>query len=53
LGRSVQTINTYLFSTSFPVTLGKTVASVTLPASTDQGSIHLFAVGSDQGPLAS
>jgi hypothetical protein len=46
-----QTINTYLFSASFPVTAGKTVASVTLPASTDQGSIHLFAVGSDQGPL--
>jgi hypothetical protein len=48
-----QTINTYLFSASFPVTGGKTVASVTLPASTDQESIHLFAVGSDQGPLTS
>ena len=48
-----QTINTYLFSASFPVAAGKTVASVTLPASTDEGSIHLFALGSDQGPLTS
>ncbi|HET9125379.1 MAG TPA: lectin [Solirubrobacteraceae bacterium] len=46
-----QTVGTYLFSAAFPVTSGKTVQSVTLPASTDQGELHVFAIGSDKGPL--
>lgn len=46
-----QTINTYLLSATFPVTAGKTVQSVTLPSSTNQGSLHVFAIGSDKGPL--
>ncbi len=46
-----QTINTYVFSTTIPITAGKTVASITLPATTNQGAIHVFAVGSDKGPL--
>ena len=46
-----QTVNTYLLSTSVPITAGKTVASVTLPSSTNQGSLHVFAIGSDAGPL--
>jgi hypothetical protein len=48
-----QTVNTYVFSASIPIAAGKTVASVTLPSSTNQGSLHLFAIGSDKGPLTS
>ena len=42
---SQQTVGTYVFATS-PVSLtsGKTVASVTLPASVNQGEIHVFAI---------
>ncbi len=46
-----QTIGTYLFSAAFPVASGKTVQSVTLPSSTDTGELHVFAIGSDKGPL--
>jgi hypothetical protein len=42
-----------MLSAAIPITAGKTVASLTLPASTNQGSIHLFAIGSDKGPLTS
>ena len=48
-----QTVGTYVLSAAIPITAGKTVASLTLPASTNQGSIHLFAIGSDKGPLTS
>ena len=51
VGGASQTINTYVLSAGFPLTAGKTVQSVTLPASADQGSLHVFAVGSDAGPL--
>jgi predicted alpha-1,2-mannosidase len=51
VGGTSQTVNTYLLSASFPLTAGKTVASVTLPASANQGSLHVFAIGSDAGPL--
>jgi hypothetical protein len=40
-----QTITTYLFSTSVPVDPTRTVQSVTLPATTTGGQIHVFAVG--------
>jgi hypothetical protein len=51
VGGTSQTVNTYLLSASFPLTAGKTVESVTLPASANQGSLHVFAIGSDAGPL--
>jgi hypothetical protein len=50
-GGGSQTVDTYLFSDSFPVPSGKTVQSVTLPSSTNTGELHVFAVGSDKGPL--
>ncbi len=50
-GGSSQSVGTYVFSAAIPLTAGKTVASITLPATTDQGSLHVFAVGSDKGPL--
>ena len=46
-----QKVNTYLLSASVPITAGKTVASVTLPSSTSAGSLHVFSIGSDAGPL--
>ncbi len=46
-----QTIDTYLFSAEFPLQSGKTVESITLPSSTNQGSIHIFAIGSNAGAL--
>ncbi|MBA3822712.1 MAG: glycoside hydrolase family 92 protein [Ktedonobacterales bacterium] len=36
--------NTYVFFTSVSLTAGKTVKSVTLPASVNQGHLHVFAV---------
>ena len=53
VGGTSQTVDTYLLSAGFPLTAGKTVESVTLPASADQGSLHVFAIGSDAGPLTS
>jgi predicted alpha-1,2-mannosidase len=35
---------TYLFTTAVPLQAGKTIASVTLPASVNQGEIHVFAI---------
>ena len=46
-----QTIGTYLFAASVPVSTGKTVMSVTLPTSTSGGQMHVFAIGSNAGPL--
>ena len=37
-------VKTYAFSVSVPLQAGKTVASVTLPATTDQGTLHVFAI---------
>ncbi|WP_051939828.1 GH92 family glycosyl hydrolase [Phaeacidiphilus oryzae] len=37
-------VNTYVFADKLPLTAGKTVASVTLPAA-DSGTLHVFAVG--------
>jgi hypothetical protein len=38
-----QTINTYLFGASGAITGGKTVASITMPASVTSGELHVFA----------
>jgi predicted alpha-1,2-mannosidase len=45
------TVGTYLFSTEVPVESGLTVASVTLPSSTNEGTLHVFALGTNEGPL--
>jgi predicted alpha-1,2-mannosidase len=39
-----QTINTYIFAATVPVDSSKTVASVTLPATVNNGSIGIFAI---------
>ena len=39
-----QTINTYLFAATIPVDGSKTVASITLPATVNNGSIGIFAI---------
>ena len=48
---SSQQIGTKVFTTDIPLQAGKTVASVTLPDGADQGLLHVFALGTDQGPL--
>lgn len=40
-----QTLTTYVFYTDVALQAGKTVKSVTLPSSVNQGQIHIFAVG--------
>ena len=40
-----QGIQTYLFEADAALTGGKTVTSVTVPASTDDGQFHIFAIG--------
>ena len=37
-------VHTYLFEAAVPLTAGKVVASVTLPSSVDQGTLHIFAL---------
>jgi len=44
-------VGTRVFSTTIPLQPDKTVASVTLPSHTDQGDLHVFAIGTDAGPL--
>jgi predicted alpha-1,2-mannosidase len=39
-----QTINTYVFAATIPVDGSKTVASITLPATVNNGSIGIFAI---------
>ena len=51
VGGTSQTVDTYLLAASFPLTAGHTVKSVTLPASANQGSLQVFAIGSNAGPL--
>jgi hypothetical protein len=41
-----QTVDTYVFSATFPLLSGKTISSVTLPISTSgTNAIHVFAIG--------
>jgi hypothetical protein len=42
-GQQLRTVD--IFYVEFPLTTGKTVASVTLPSSTDKGQLHVFAFG--------
>jgi predicted alpha-1,2-mannosidase len=44
LDGSMQTINTYIFAATIPVDGTKTVASITLPATVNNGSIGIFAI---------
>lgn len=46
-----QRIGTSVFSTSIALQPGKTVASVALPGRVNQGELHVFALGTDKGPL--
>jgi hypothetical protein len=41
---SSQAINTYVFADTIPVDASKTVASITLPATVNNGSIGIFAI---------
>jgi len=50
-GGSSQQIGTKVFTTNIALQPGKTVASVTLPDGANQGLLHVFAIGTDQGPL--
>jgi hypothetical protein len=50
-GASSQQIGTRVYTTNIPIPAGKTVASVTLPTRADQGLLHVFALGTDKGPL--
>ena len=50
-GGSSQQVGTKVFTTNIPLQPGKTVASVTLPSSANQGLLHIFALGTDKGPL--
>lgn len=46
-----QRIGTKVFTTNIALQGGKTVASVTLPSRANQGLLHVFALGTDKGPL--
>ena len=48
---SSQQIGTSVFTANIALQPGQTVASVTLPTRADQGELHIFALGTDQGPL--
>jgi hypothetical protein len=50
-GGGSQQLGTKVFTTNIPLQPGKTVASVTLPSRADQGLLHIFAIGTDKGPL--
>jgi Glycosyl hydrolase family 76 len=50
-GGGSQQLGTKVFTTNIPLQPGKTVASVTLPSSANQGLLHIFAIGTDKGPL--
>lgn len=47
-----QSIANYLFYTGLPVNTGKTLSSVTLPISIDQGSLHIFSIGTSSQKLS-
>jgi hypothetical protein len=50
-GGSSQQLGTKVFTTNIALDAGKTVASVTLPDGANQGLLHVFALGTDKGPL--
>ncbi len=46
---SEQQVKTYVFYTAMATLPGKTVVSVTLPSSVNQGRLHIFAIGGKTG----
>lgn len=48
---SSQQLGTKVFTTNIALQAGKTVASVALPSGANQGLLHIFALGTDRGPL--
>ena len=46
-----QQLGTKVYTTNIALQPGKTVASVTLPNGANQGLLHIFALGTDEGPL--
>jgi hypothetical protein len=50
-GGTSQRIGTKVFITNITLAPGKTVASVTMPDGANQGELHIFALGTDKGPL--
>jgi hypothetical protein len=50
-GGSSQQLATRVFTTNIALEAGKTVASVTLPDGANQGLLHVFALGTDNGAL--
>jgi Glycosyl hydrolase family 76 len=51
VGGSSQQLATMVYTTNITLQPGKTVASVTLPNGANQGELHVFALGTDVGPL--
>jgi hypothetical protein len=51
VGGASQQIGTTVYTTNIALQPGKTVASVTLPNGANQGELHIFALGTDVGPL--
>jgi hypothetical protein len=51
VGGSSQQLGTKVYTTNIALLPGKTVASVTLPNGANQGLLHIFALGTDVGPL--
>jgi Glycosyl hydrolase family 76 len=51
VGGTSQQIGTKVYTTNIALQPGKTVASVTLPNGANQGELHVFALGTDAGPL--
>ncbi len=47
-----QTLKTYIFYTDVPLTIGKTLKSVTLPTTVTKGTFHVFTVGTKAAPAA-
>ena len=47
-----QAVKTYIFYTDVPLTVGKTLKSVTLPTTVSQGTFHVFTVGTKSATSA-
>jgi len=50
-GGSSQQLGMRVYTDNIPLEAGKSVASVTLPNGANQGLLHVFALGTDKGPL--
>ncbi|HEX4212975.1 MAG TPA: glycoside hydrolase family 76 protein, partial [Candidatus Dormibacteraeota bacterium] len=47
-----QSLGNYVFYTGLPVDTGKTLSSITLPISADQGTLHVFSIGTSSQALS-